>query len=392
MKAVICGAGIAGLTLGWWLERAGWETLIVERAPGPRSAGYMIDFFGSGYDAMELMGLLPALESIHQPIPEVAYVNEAGATVASLSYEMLSRFQRGRVRNVMRGDLERVLRAALPPTVELRYGRSVEAIELRADRVEVQLTDGVRERADLLVGADGIHSRVRELAFGPEARFARYLGAQTAAYIFEDDGLRQALEGRFKMISSPGREAGLYPIAGGKIAAFFAHRAPDPALPTEPRAELERIYGGLGWLIPQALRHCGERIYYDQIAQIELPRWSQGRVALVGDACQAVSLLAGQGASMAMGGAWALARELAAAPGDVAAALERYEARVRPAILRKQAVGRRTANWIVPGRQWHIGLRTAILRLAKAPGLAWLLRPVLAAGSESVIERAALPA
>ena len=119
-----------------------------------------------------------------------------------------------------------------------------------------------------------------------------------------------------------------------------------------------------------------------------MPHWSQGRVTLVGDACQAVSLLAGQGASMAMGGAYVLARALAEHP--LPAALAQYEAHVRPMIVKKQAIGRRTANWFVPQYQWHITLRNTILRLSEKPAFAWLLRPVLAAGSESVVKQAAV--
>lgn len=384
MKALICGAGIAGLTLAWWLERTGWQVTIIERAPGPRNAGYMIDFYGSGYDVAELMGLLPQLQAIHHAIPELAYVDHNGRRVAGISYATFSQIQRGRLHNMMRGELEQVLLEALPPAVELRYGRSIEAVELHDSHVEVLLTDGVRERADLLVGADGIHSRVRTLVFGAEQRFMRDLGAHTAAYIFANPALRQQLEGRFKMISSPGREAGFYPLPNGQIAAFFVHRAASAALPAAPGAELARVYSDLGWIVPEALRHCGESIYYDRVAQIEMPHWSQGRVVLVGDACQAVSLLAGQGASMAMGGAYVLAQMLAEHP-TVEAGLAGYEARIKPAIRRKQAIGRRTASWIVPRHQWHIAARNRLLQLGQLPGLAWLLRPVLAAGSESVV-------
>ena len=391
MKAIICGAGIAGLTLAWWLERAGWDVIIVERAPGPRAAGYMMDFYGSGYDVAELMGLLPELEAIHHAIPELAYVDRDGGRVAGISYATFSRIQRGRLRNVMRGDLERMLLTALPPAVEIRYGRSIDAVELHDEHVAVLLTDGARERADLLVGADGIHSRVRRLVFGAEQRFVRELGAHTAAYIFADGALRDSLEGRFKMISAPGREAGFYPLPAGQVAAFFVHRASDAALPESPRAELARVYGDLGWTVPAALRHCPESIYYDRVAQVEMPHWSQGRVVLVGDACQAVSLLAGQGASMAMGGAYVLAQMLAERT-TVERALARYEARMKPAIGRKQAIGRRTANWIVPRRQWHITLRNTLLQLGEMPGLAWMLRPVLSAGSESVVGPGGRPA
>lgn len=336
MRAIICGAGIAGLSLAWWLDRDGWDVLIIEQAPGLRGEGYMIDFFGPGYDVAELMGLIPRLKEIHYPIPEIMYVDPDGRRVAGLDYELFHRLQNGRLLDFMRGDLERVLFEALPGSVEIRFGLTIDEVKPGEGHVEALLTGGEWERADLLVGADGVRSRVRELVFGDEHQFFRYLGFHTAAYIFEDRDLRRELEGGFRMLGVPGREVGLYPIRDGKIASFFVHRTPDQALPSSSCEELERTYGDLGWIVPDALRHCGDdsEVYYGQVAQIEMPDWSRGRVTLVGDACQAVSLLAGQGASMAMGGAYLLARELRA-DGPVEECLAGFEARLKPMIERQ---------------------------------------------------------
>jgi 2-polyprenyl-6-methoxyphenol hydroxylase-like FAD-dependent oxidoreductase len=388
MRVVICGAGIAGLSLAWWLDRDGWDVLVIERAPGLRDEGYMIDFLGSGYDVAELMGLTPRLVGIHYPVPKIAYVDQNGRRVAGLDYELFHRRQSGRLLNFMRGDLERVLFEELPGSVEVRFGLTIDEVEPEEGQVEVLLSDGERERADLLVGADGIHSRVRKLVFGEEHQFLRPLGLHTAAYVFEDKDLRRDLAGDFRMLSVPGRQVGLYPIREEKVASFFVHRTRAKELPSSYCEELERVYGDLGWLVPNALRHCGDNlgVYYDQVSQIEMPRWSRGRVTLVGDACQAVSLLAGQGASMAMGGAYLLARELSD-NGPVRKCLAAYEARLKPTIEQKQAAGRRTADWFVPPSRRRIAARNSALRLAGLPGLSWLLRPVLRSGTESVVER-----
>lgn len=390
MKAIVCGAGIAGLSLAWWLEHQGWDVVVVERAPSLRSEGYMIDFFASGYDAADLMGILPQLTAVAYDVVAVAYVDDHGRTTSRLPYSRFRALQGGRLLSLMRGDLERMLHAALGDRVELRFGCSIDAVTSSADHVAVTLTDGTTETADLLVGADGTHSRIRELVFSPEDTFLRYLGYHTAAYVFEDQALWSRLDNTMRLRTIPGLQGGFYPLREGRVAVFLAHAAPQPALPEDPQAMVQRTYADLGWVMPEALAHCPQppQLYYDQVAQIEMPAWSHNRVTLVGDACQAVSLLAGQGASMAMGGAYVLADELARG-GDVSAALVRYEARVKPAVERKQAGGRRTADWLVPASDWRIAARDMVLRAANLPGLTGLLRPMLTTPGGSIVPRAA---
>lgn len=393
MRAVICGAGIAGLTTAWWLERAGCEVVIVERAPALRGEGYMIDFFASGYDVAERMGVVPRLTDVAYDVDRVSYVDDAGHESAHIDYDQFRRMQHGRVLTLMRGDLEGVLHDALGGQVEVRFDRTIDAVTQDDRSVTMRLSDGAEERADLLIGADGIHSQVRRLVFGPEESFRRYLGYHTAAHVLTDHDLWASLGGRFAMRTVPGHQAGVYPIRDGRVATLYAHRTPDPTLPADPRAALRSRYADLGWCVPEVLAHCPTppALYYDRVAQIEMPDWSRGRVTLVGDACQAVSLLAGQGASMAMGGGCVLATELAA-DRDVTAALAAYERRVKPLVERKQRAARRTANWFVPGSQARIRVRDAVLRLATLPAFEWLMRPILTTPGGSLLPDAAADA
>lgn len=390
MRVLIVGAGLAGLSLALCLERNGHEAILVERSPGLRSAGYMIDFFGSGYDVGERLELLPQLESIHYPIAWLSFVAPDGTTRFRISYESMRLVLGGRHFNFMRGELEGLLFETLAHRANVRFGSTIESFTQSDSGVEVTLSDGSRERADLLVGADGIHSRVRSLAFGEEERFVRPLGYHTAAFVFDDHEAQVRIGDAFATLTVPGRQVALYPIRGGKVATFWVHRADAPISDTSAAAaarELREVYGGLGWLIPKVLDQAdaATNTYFDTVAQVVMPRWSVGRVVLLGDACQCVSLLAGQGASMALGSAYVLAEELQRHEGDVAAALARYEQRIRPAIAKKQKAGRGIARWFVPEGRVRLAVRDTVLRMSASSVGGWLLRRQIS--GDSVIER-----
>ncbi len=359
MKVLICGAGIAGLTLAGRLGALGHTAVVLERSAGPRPEGYMIDFFGPGYDAAERMGLLPRIHELGYRFIEAGYHDETGRRRAGLSFERFAEAMGGRMTSIMRPDVELILRTALPPGVTVRFGADVTAVDNRPDGVSVRLADGTSLGGDLLVGADGIHSTVRSLVFGEESRFFRYLGFHTAAFTFRAPRIHDLVAGRFCLTDTVGRQVGCYGLRDGRVAAFTVHRTPDPARPDDPRAAVRAAYGTLGWIVPEVLDHCPPELYYDQVAQIEMPRWSEGRVTLVGDACGAVSLLAGQGASLGMGGAFVLADNLA----DPTA----YERRWRPVVEEKQRVARAGARWFLPATALRLRARRLAMHLARVP-------------------------
>lgn len=375
MKVLISGGGIAGLALAFGLHRYGHEPLVVERSQNLRDEGYMIDFFGPGYDASEKMGLLSEIEEIHYQIPRLSFVDAAGKERLAVSYAALRKnLFNDRHFNFMRGDLERLLYSRIEGRVPMRFGTEVESFEQDGARVRARLTDGTADSFDLLVGADGAHSHVRELAFGEKRLFLRSLGYYTAASLVEDLEMRESLGEAFYILTVPGRQVAVYPIRGGRLATFFVHKT-SPRLEDfsaeSVRGEMSAAYSGMGWIVPELLERCpyGSSLYFDEVAQIEMPSWGVGRVVLVGDACQCVSLLAGQGASLAMAGSYVLAEELAAVrkEDDVGAALAQYERRLRPAVLKRQRAGRRLARWFVPENRARLLVRDAAMRMATSP-------------------------
>ncbi|MQA88487.1 MAG: FAD-dependent oxidoreductase [Streptosporangiales bacterium] len=277
----------------------------------------------------------------------------------------------------------------------MRYHTSVEGIEQINDGVIVRLTDGSQCEVDLLVGADGVHSRVRELVFGPEHSFFRYLGHHVATYLVTDEDLNREVGMRYHAVVVPGLMAGAYALRDDKVALLLLRREVDPTLPEDPASALRRHFGDLDWIIPDVLRSCPQppELYYDQVAQIEMDQWSRGRVVLLGDACGAVSLFAGHGASMAMAAAWMLTDELRRAEGDLPTALARYQQRMQPTIAEVQQLGRRVVKWMAPSSRSRIAALNWIMRLAAIPGANRLVFRSLSPGSSHTLipSRPALP-
>jgi 2-polyprenyl-6-methoxyphenol hydroxylase-like FAD-dependent oxidoreductase len=238
------------------------------------------------------------------------------------------------------------------------------------------LRHGGERRFDLVVGGDGLHSAVRRLAFGPQAQFEKHLGYVVAA--FEAKGYRPRDEDVYVIYGAPGRMLGRVTLRDDRTLFLFvfaqALGANLPDLPAQ-KALLRARYGDAQWECPQILDALdgADDVYFDRVSQIRLPRWSQGRIALIGDAAYCVSLLAGQGSALAMVGAYVLAGELAKAQGDHVAAFRNYEAILRSYIENKQNGAERFASAFAPKTRVGLWFRNQVLNLASLPGLARLM-------------------
>jgi 2-polyprenyl-6-methoxyphenol hydroxylase-like FAD-dependent oxidoreductase len=376
--ALVVGAGIAGLATALQLSRGGWRVTVLERAPSLRGGAYVVGFSGLGYSAAERLGLIEELRRWASPWAEAQHVDGAGRIQATMPVASQRALVGDRLISILRGDLEQVLCSALGAGVELRFGETVTAIENRPDGVTASLGDGSRVHADLLVGADGLHSTVRRLVFGAEEEFRYDFGAAVAS--FEVAAPPAGLAGRTTFLALVGRGAGVYPQRGDRLAAFFTFASDRVAgdLAAGPVATLQRVYGDLGWVWPELLNRAAtaDAVYFDSISQIRMPGWSRDRVVLVGDSAWAVSLLAGYGSSLAVGGGELLGTVLDE-HHDIPTALREWERRLRPLVLSKQRYGRRSRELFISTSRFSLALRSAMIRLTVHPVTTTLVRRLL---------------
>lgn len=377
MKAVICGAGVAGLTLAAQLGRGGWDVVVLERECGPASGGYLVDISGNGLVAADRLGLLPRLKEVGQLVSTVRWVNERGRQIVDVD---LGKQPRPYVRGwkILRGDLERILLESLPPNVEVRFGFDVSEIRTPPDRVEIGVRPSGHLAADVLVGADGVHSRIRDLVFGDGGLWSCALGFDTAAFSFRDEKIEAMLEGRYTVLSAPGRHVVVCPLRSGRIAAMFVHRSLGLTPPPDPLRTLQDMYTSMKWCVPRLLRHAraAQELRYEPAMQVNLTSWHRGRIGLLGDACHAYSLLPGQSASVALASATWLGTEMLRAP-SVDVAFSWYQSRLSADIANRRARTRRAAQWLVPSNSRDLALRNGLLRLSGIPGINRLVRSVV---------------
>ncbi len=380
MKIAIVGAGIAGPTLAYWRSRYGHEPTVIEKAAQLRTGGYVVDFWGGGYAVAERMGLTAELQAAGYAVREVRLVDRNARKVGGFSAELFQRNLDGRFVTVPRGDLAAMIYRSIDDHAETLFGESVSAVTQHDSDVEVTLERGGSRHFDLLIGAGGIHSPVRDLVFGPESRFETDLGLRVAA--FEAEGYQPRDELVYLAYTTPGRMIARFAMRGEKTLFLFVFTAdhmsgPDPQDVPQVKTTLHRLFGNAGWECPEILRKLDDApdVYFDRASQIVMDHWSAGRVALIGDAAGAVSLLAGEGAGLAMVQAYVLAGELNRAGADYQDAFRRYESRLRPIVEARQRSARGFARMFTPKTALGVWTRNQATKLLNIPQLAdWVIR------------------
>ncbi|MGW4826189.1 FAD-dependent monooxygenase [Amycolatopsis japonica] len=319
---LISGASIAGPALAFWLSRQGYAVTVVERSRELRSGGQAVDFKGATHRAvLEQMGILGEIERQQTGGLDQTIVDAEGRPLAVLPGE----FTGGDV-EIRRGDLARILYDRTSADCEYVFGDSITSLTETPDGVDVTFEREAPRRFDLVFGADGIHSTVRRLAFGPEADYVQHLGHYYALVeTGETDG------GPAVMYNEPGRMAA---TGGPKATAFFVFASPEISYDRYDTGRQKEIlttaFEGGGWRLPELMEMVkrSDDIYLDSIARVTMDGYSTGRVALLGDAAYG-NTLGGFGTGLAVVAAYVIAGELAAADGDHELAFHRYDEKFR---------------------------------------------------------------
>jgi 2-polyprenyl-6-methoxyphenol hydroxylase-like FAD-dependent oxidoreductase len=370
-SVLISGAGIAGLTLAYWLKKFGYNPVIVETASKLREGGYAIDFWGAGFTVAEKMNIVADLNEADLNISEVKFIDKNGKRKGGLNYPKIKKLMKNRALTLLRSNLSKVIYQHLDKDIEIIFGDSVAKMEENEDGIKVTFDGGGVRSFNLVVGADGLHSNIRKQVFGDETQFEKYFGYYTSSFTIEDSIFKDS---SFLTYNVPDKQAAIYSLNQNKAATFFIFASPQKLSYNHHDIErqkdiLKSEFKGAGWKCVELLSKADAApdFYFDVVSQIRMHHWSKGRVALVGDAGYCPSLLSGQGSTLAMVGAYVLAGELKEANGNYTAAFEQYETFFKPFIDQKQKFAQNFASSLVPKSELGIWVRITFTNLMFLP-------------------------
>jgi 2-polyprenyl-6-methoxyphenol hydroxylase-like FAD-dependent oxidoreductase len=355
-RVLISGASVGGPALASWLARFGWDVTVVERAPGIRPGGYAIDFRGSGYRVLERMGLLDAVKAHETRTGSITMVDENNKVIARLP----DGFTSGEL-EILRGDLANLLYEVTRSAATYVFDDSIRSIVQNVDGVEVTFHSGKTDSFDIVVGADGLHSNVRTLAFGEEPKFVRPMGYYIAIFTVPDF-LHLGDTGRY--YAQLGKRVGCFGSKNDGMAKASFHFASlqldyDRRDVAAQKTLIRETFADMRWEAPRMLEMMdgATDFYFDSLSQVKMNPWSKGRVVLLGDACSCASPMSGMGTSIAMVGAYLLAWELRAAGGDYASAFAKYEGAMREFVREAQKMAE-SVEWFIPQTKFKLWFST----------------------------------
>lgn len=323
------------------------------------------------------MGLLPDLLALQYQADELQMVDSQGRVRGGYPSRVLLDLAKGRMATLARADIAASIHALFGDRVETIFGDSIATIKDDEVHAHIGFDHAPEREVDLVIGADGLHSRVRQITFGPEAQFEYPMGCYVAS--FEVSGYRPRNDRLYVAHTAPGRYIARSPIRDDKTLFFMLLReeylpSTVPSSGSKRKAALSNAFAGMGWETPNilsALQHV-DGVYFDSISQIRMQRWAKGRVALLGDAAASPSLIAGEGAGFALAAAYVLAGEIHDHGTDLDSALKRYQERLKPYAERKQRYAESLVDSFVPRTTLGITIRdfaTLLMRLPVFPKL-----------------------
>lgn len=394
---LVAGGGIAGTALANLLFRHGFRPTVVERSPGPRSGGHAIDVRGTAREVIEELGLAPQVREALLAARGMAFIDEHGRRQASFDPDVFGPSGGPAAEwALLRTDLARILYEATKDDVEFLFDDAIAEVDQDEDGVTVSFEKSETRRFDVVLGADGVHSDLRRMAFGPEERFVRDLGSYLCIYSVDTELALDDWQLMYTMPGGrgrPGRTAGLRPLPGldRALAAFF-FRAPwfgfDRRDVLAQKKMVAQTFLGDGWAVPEVLPQIWDTpdFYFDRVEQVQMDSWSSGRIALVGDAAYCASPMSGIGTSLALVGAYVLAAELARSEGDHQVALPAYEAGMRGFVDAAQHFARTAGDGgLMPDTPAQMLMRNVSIRTMR-----FMPRNLVSRGLETVADTVSL--
>jgi 2-polyprenyl-6-methoxyphenol hydroxylase-like FAD-dependent oxidoreductase len=378
VKALVVGAGIAGLATALRLGRDGWDVEVLERSPVLRSSGYIMNVMGPGFTAVETMDLVTKLRPKSLGSFASHLVDQDGATRVMMPASFAESARGERALSLFRGGLEETLYEAASEVADIRFGVGVSAVESSEEGARATLTDGSSATVDLLVGADGLDSTVRNLAFGDGYGVDRpYV---LAACRLPESPASVPTDSSATFIDI-GRTVGVINLGDDGSCAFFSYRCEDPGaeLSRGVAPSLRVHFSDVGGSTPEVLgqiERSPETTYFDRVSQVVMPRWSDGTTVLVGDAAWCTSLFAGYGGSLALHGAQSLGDNLAGcvAPSEIPARLAEWEEGLRPRVEKRQKEAARGERYFSPTSRAAIRMNELTVRAMLLPGVRGIMQ------------------